>query len=675
MSGTQTDTWYDHQTLLRDVNHLLAVYDQSAQGVLNLAYTEGYFEGIDPDLLKWPPSQTPDGPIGVEGLGYRIRLINAIFQGVPKLRDSRLTEAHEVFLRSTPAYRDGTRIYAQVKHQFLERKAGTGQDFLKLYQAVYVEALRAENLFTPDEGEAALERARLSRVPLSHAQPVAEKLKATVAEDDPQWAEVYRYTLRGEATQASLREVFLDIARRTLDYLAVGELIAVRYNIYNNFAWFGSAIWIVLSNAELLAESLRRLTPPGVVHHQLDGLKDDILLGQSMMVEFFQAHQQDPTHLKPTGYWYGHHYTYLTRDMIDLTFKIIDNSNRLIGQLTSSGERRETAVEQDSEETTSIEKIQLPDLLAGTATGQFLEYPHVGRQAHYSNTQRVIKLARWAYASWKMIRHKYTIEETVFTDSERLDAAWDNNLQWAEKTLRIFGIDVRVTIDPEFADIARELDLAGGKQKILFFPTHQSVFDHPVMYHVLQSPEFLEAMGWEAPRPCTILSRSGLISYVTLRIGSWSPTLFGVSETEFDRLLEDVDGYVVLPRSGDTGNATQRFSDFLDYRPGIIYASGTVGAFDIQSIPHQHGLFSKIPSDVVIIPMAFRGIHSIWPKSPRRNIRINPGLVEVAIAPPMLGETTLFPKRRSLRPQLEPAALFQAVQIVNLLNPNARSRE
>jgi len=148
--------------------------------------------------------------------------------------------------------------------------------------------------------------------------------------------------------------------------------------------------------------------------------------------------------------------------------------------------------------------------------------------------------------------------------------------------------------------------------------------------------------------------------------------MFGVKAVEFDRLLEDVDGYVVLPRAGDTNNATQRFANILEDRPGVIYAAGTTAAFDIQSIHLQHGLFSKIPSDVVIIPMAFRGIHSIWPKCPKRNIRINPGLVEVVVAPPMLGETTLFPKRRLLRPQIEPAALFHAVQHVNLLNPEYR---
>jgi len=190
------------------------------------------------------------------------------------------------------------------------------------------------------------------------------------------------------------------------------------------------------------------------------------------------------------------------------------------------------------------------------------------------------------------------------------------------------------------------------------------------MYHVLQSHELMAALGWEHPVPCVIFARAGLAESVMLKIGPWSITLFGISSQTFDRLLEEVDGYVILPRSGDTGNATQRFADTLKQRPGVIYAAGTTAAFDIQSLPLQHALFNKLPQDVIIIPLAFRGIHALWPKSPKRNLYINPGLVEVMVAPPMLGETTLLPKRRSLRPQLEPAALFQAVQIINLLNPH-----
>ncbi|MEE2709379.1 MAG: hypothetical protein VYA69_07260 [Gemmatimonadota bacterium] len=667
MSEPQSDIWYDHKTLLRDTNLLLTVYDKSAEGVLELALTEGYFEGVDPALVKWPSAQSPEGPSGLEALGYRAKLIGAIYEGVPKLRDARLTDAYEKFKQVTPAYHEGTRIYAHVKQQYLAKDGGTDEDFLKLYQTVYVDALRAANLFRPDEGEAALEQARLSRVPLSHARPVAEKLKATVDDDDPRWDDIYTYSLNGTPVEQPLRHIFKNLAQRTLDCLSVGELMAVRYNTYHNFAWFGSAIWKILSEAELLLEAVRSVSPPRIIHHLLDALKDDVLMGQSMMVEFFQAHQQDPTQLKPAGYWYGHSYTYLTRDMIDHAMKVIGSSNKLIRKIALAGSKQKANL---PDWLPPLQVMNVPPLLDGTAKGCFLEYEHTGQKAAHSNFQRVMKLGRWAVNSWRLIRHKHAIEEAGLPESERLREAWENNLNWAEKTLRIFGIDVKVKVDPAFREIAQELDLASGKHKILFFPTHQSVFDHPVMYNVLESPELLEAMGWETTRPCTFLSRSGLISYVAIRVGSWSTTLFGVSEDEFDRFLEEIDGYVVLPRSGDTGNATQRFADLLDERPGVIYPAATVAAFGTQSIPLQHGLFSKLPSNVVLIPMAFRGIHSIWPMAPRRNIRINPGLVEVIISPPMSGETTLFPKRRTLRPQLEPAALFQAVQIVNLLNPD-----
>jgi hypothetical protein len=664
--------WYDHQTLMRDVTMLQLVYDQAAQGVLDLANKEGYFEGINPDLLQWPPGQTPEGPIGLEGLAYRSKLIGAIYEGVPSLRDQRLSNAFVQFEEAGPAYHEATQIYAAIHRQFLDHAAKSSHDFLTYYQTIYVDVLRASDLFTPDEGEAAVAGARLSRLPLSHAQPVAEKLKATIDDDDAQWEIIYEYNTGGEPRQGTLRDIFRNIAKKTLDYLATGELIAVHYNTYTNLAWFGSAVWRILSEAEYLLEVYRKLVADNVIQHQLDGLKDHVMLGQSMMVEFFQAHQENPGNLKPTGYWYGHHYTALTRDMIDLAMNVIEQSNRLIqqfeqktGDISSLDPMMQTMIE-------TILPMQVPELFSRTAKGRFLEYPNVGKNDQYTGIQRAYKLTRWIGTSWRFVRHKQVIEEEDLSVEEKLDAAWDNSLNWANKTLRIFGIEVKIKIDPLFKSMAQALDLASGRYKILFFPTHQSVFDHPVMYHVLQTPELLDAMGWDDTRPCTILSRSGLTEYVELRLGSWNTTMFGVKAVEFDRLLEDVDGYVVLPRAGDTNNATQRFANILEDRPGVIYAAGTTAAFDIQSIHLQHGLFSKIPSDVVIIPMAFRGIHSIWPKCPKRNIRINPGLVEVVVAPPMLGETTLFPKRRLLRPQIEPAALFHAVQIVNLLNPEYR---
>ena len=69
------------------------------------------------------------------------------------------------------------------------------------------------------------------------------------------------------------------------------------------------------------------------------------------------------------------------------------------------------------------------------------------------------------------------------------------------------------------------------------------------------------------------------------------------------------------------------------------------------------------------MPIALRGIHSLWPKCPKGNVRVGPGTVEAIISPPMLGETTLLPRKRALRTQLEPATLFQAVHIATLLDP------
>ena len=101
----------------------------------------------------------------------------------------------------------------------------------------------------------------------------------------------------------------------------------------------------------------------------------------------------------------------------------------------------------------------------------------------------------------------------------------------------------------------------------------------------------------------------------------------------------------------------------------MIYGAGTTSAFELQCLPMQHALFAYLPPDVVVIPLAFRGVHALWPKCPKGNTSINPGLVEAVVSPPMLGAITLLPRKRALRTQLEPATLFQAVHIANQYNP------
>ena len=154
-----------------------------------------------------------------------------------------------------------------------------------------------------------------------------------------------------------------------------------------------------------------------------------------------------------------------------------------------------------------------------------------------------------------------------------------------------------------------------------------------------------------------------------LRLGKWQFSLIGFTPEEVDRMLTEADGHVILQHASDTGNPARRFARKLEDHPGVIYGAGTTAAFALQCLPIQHALFAQLPPDVVVIPLAFRGIHSLWPKCPRGNLNINPGVVEVFVSPPMPGATTLLPRKRALRTQLEPATLFQAVHIATLLNP------
>ncbi len=149
--------------------------------------------------------------------------------------------------------------------------------------------------------------------------------------------------------------------------------------------------------------------------------------------------------------------------------------------------------------------------------------------------------------------------------------------------------------------------------------------------------------------------------------------MFGVSAREFDHLLETVDGYVIAERGGDARQALARFARILEERPGVLYPALTTAAFDIQSPPLQHSLLAFLPPDVVMIPIALRGSHALWPKCPKGNLDLSPGRVEVVIAPPLLGQTTLLPRRRSLRVQIETAALLQAIHLRHLLNPGSAS--
>ena len=642
--------------LLRDVDldELLAAYDQAARRLLEVARQDGHFSGRDAGDLIWPGSDAIDA----DGLARRVELITTIYQGIPPRRDSRLAEAHERYAGAMPEYARANRTYLQVRRQFVERQAGTERDFLQLYQAVYLEALSRENPFPLDAGEAALVELRVARAPLSHAQSVAGKLQTDPRADDPRWDEEYAAS---DNQRLPLRAILRDVAERVVDLMAAGEHLAIRYNTFSNFIWFGISIWKVVSELELLVSRLRGRARQA----WLDRLLKFVRLAQGMLLKFLEAHSEDPAQIRPKDYWYGQEYSYLTRDMIDLTVTLVDRANALIDHARGRASWRRGA----RRALADLEKLEIPPLLRNQVSGRFLEYPHVGPRQALSSWQRRRRVLAWVSIFRQTGRRKKQLHRSGLSEEERLSAAWQNNTQWGNRTLDLFGIEVRIVIDPLFAPIAAELELHKRGRKIVFFPTHQSLLDHPVMYRVLQSRELIEAMGWDGPVPCTQLARARLMAPTSIKIGSRELSLIGVDPDLADRQLEEVDGYVVMDRSRDASSPTARFAKLLEKRPGVVYGAGTTSAFELQCLPMQHALFAHLPPDAIFIPMAFRGVHALWPKCPRGNLNVSPGLVEVVVSPPMLGETTLLPRKRALRTQLEPATLFQAVHIAALLNP------
>jgi len=635
----------DLEKILRglDVDELLGKYDEAAQELLEVARRDGHFSAPQ----EWPSRGTQAAPITVDDLQRRATLITTIHDGIPPRRDARLAEAYEKYVQAMPVYHQANRLFLHLRRQFLERGAGDERDFLQLYQSVYLEALDREDPVHLDSGEAALVQLRVARVPLSHAQSVAEKLQTPPTDDDPRWSATYACTIDGRERSGSLRHLLRHIAECVVDFLAAGEHLAIRYNTFNNFVWLGISVWKAITDADLLLARLR-----GSVRQKWrDELSKVGLVGKAMLLKFLQAHLEDPAQIKPREYWYGQEYSYLTRDMIDLTCQLVRHVNRLAARARGVG----------------APPLDLPPLLRNQVRGRFLEHPHVGRSEQLSTWRRRVRLLRWARLFRQIGARKQGLRD--LEPAARLRQAWQQTGEWARRTLEIFDVQVEVRIDPLFASVAADLELHRPDRKILFLPTHQSIFDHPVMNWVLQSPALMDAMGWQEPVPCAMLARARLTEPTMLRIGPWQFSLIGLTPEEVDRILVDVDGHVIMQRTRDTGNPTQRFAKLLEERPGVVYGAGTAAAFELQCLPMQHGLFAQLPPDIILIPVAFRGIHSVWPKCPKGNLHINPGRVEVVVCPPMLGETTLLPRKRSLRTQLEPATLFQAVHIASLFDP------
>ena len=129
---------------------------------------------------------------------------------------------------------------------------------------------------------------------------------------------------------------------------------------------------MVILEAQLILDQIGTAAAP-----QLAAL---VRRGLAMLIEFFAAHREDPARIKPETYWYGHPYSYLTRDMVD--------SRTLVARRTASISPA------------SPRRMVLPGAtncqrFRAAAPGRtherpFVEYPHVGRRRASSHRRRVL---------------------------------------------------------------------------------------------------------------------------------------------------------------------------------------------------------------------------------------------------------------------------------------------
>ena len=617
-----------------NTNELLDLYDNIAEQLIKVAVSDGHF--TQKDDFSWPRGCEPSE----EELLKRSQLISAIHRGIPDRRTKRLNQARILFDKTKLPYHEANQMFISLRDMFLGRNLEQESAFMGLYQDVYLRALGRDDPIELDEGERALVDLRVSRIPLSHAQSVAEKI-TTTNEEQAYPDDIYQVTTNGGTREGTLRSHMEYIAESVVDFLAAGELLAIRYNTFSNFIWLGISVWKTITDVELTTSYIKKSK-----NIALTQIHEQLLIGKSLLLKFVKAHLEDPAQLKPREYWYGQEYSYLTRDLIDLARNIVDEINAL-----------------------TPNKVSLPPLLNDDATGSFLEYKHVGKREIPSKWEKRKRLIRWAGLFRSTGKKNLKLLTEGLDEKARLRKAWKQYYELAYQSLKIFKISVEITVDPLFEQISKQIHLGAGKHKILFLPTHQSLFDHFVLPYVLNHEKLVNAMGWNNPEPCTILARSTLTDVGRKKFFGRTFNPIGFSPEEVDRIMEDVHGHVVMSRGSDTQNPTKRFLGLLDKRPGVIFPSGTTSAYALQCLPMQHGLFSLLRSDLVLIPLAFRGIHSLWPKCPKGNKDINSGCVEVVISPPILGASTLLPPKRALRTQIEPATLFQAIQIADLYDP------
>ena len=157
----------------------------------------------------------------------------------------------------------------------------------------------------------------------------------------------------------------------------------------------------------------------------------------------------------------------------------------------------------------------------------------------------------------------------------------------------------------------------------------------------------LYALGWEEPT-LHVLARSQLTAMGSLTVFGRTFTPIGFTPEEVDRMMEEADGHVVMSRSADTGSPAA-LCQVARRAPRRSLSAGATSSYTLQCLPMLYGLFA-LPPDLVLIRWPF-AVSLSGPTHPQRP-HIRPGRVEVVVGPPILGQTTLLPRKRALRTQL-----------------------
>ena len=104
--------------------------------------------------------------------------------------------------------------------------------------------------------------------------------------------------------------------------------------------------------------------------------------------------------------------------MIDLANGLMEKCNLVIYRINQHLKNSGDEARIPEELAFMLEPMEVPPLLDRSASGHFLEYPHVGRNARYSPVQRATRLVRWIGASWRYVRTKLDIEEEGLGEEE-----------------------------------------------------------------------------------------------------------------------------------------------------------------------------------------------------------------------------------------------------------------